>query len=143
MKMRRPLTGDPSPEYRASIPNFQGFLPRYSNLVNMHGYHKVAEYMSSHGEVAILRRFTRLNLLNLLYLQADIMRLEHRLFEVVDENTNITSAKDWYALCNSPEDRDQVQLGLTLELQEKLDHFSAYTSHGYSNLLYCEQSESR
>jgi len=109
----------------------------------MQGYHKVAEYMSSHGEVAILRRFTRLNLLNLLYLQADIMRLEHRLFEVVDQNTNITTAKDWYELCNSPEDKDQVQLGLTLELQEKLDHFSAYLLHRDSDPLYCEQSELR
>ena len=104
----------------------------------MDGYHKVAEYTSSHGEVAILRRFTRLNLLNLLYLQADITRLEHRLFEVVDQNTNIITAKDWYELCNSPEDKDQVQLGLTLELQEKLDHFSAYLFYRDSDSLYCE-----
>jgi hypothetical protein len=107
----------------------------------MHGYHKVAEYMSSHGEVAIIRRFTRLNLLNLLYLQADIMRLEHRLLEVVDQNTNIVTAKDWYELCNSQEHQDQVQLALTLELQEKLDHFSAYLLHRNSDLPYCEQSE--
>ena len=92
--------------------------------MNMHGYHKVAEYMSSHGEVAILRRFSRLNLLNLLYLQADIMRLEHRLLEIVDQNANIVTAKDWYELCNSPEPKDQMQLGLTLEIQEKLDQFS-------------------
>jgi hypothetical protein len=90
----------------------------------MHGYHRIAEYMSSHGEVAILRRFSRLNILNLLYLQADIVRLEHRLFEIVEQNTNITSAKDWYELCTSPEDTDRLQLSLTLELQEKLDNFS-------------------
>lgn len=133
--MRRPVSEVPSTEYRPPILTFQRLLLRFSNLTNMHGYHKVAEYMSSHGEVTILRRFTRLNLLNLLYLQADVMRLEHQLFEVVDQNTNITTAKDWYELCNSPEDIDQVQLGLTLELQEKLDHFSAYSLHSTTETL--------
>jgi hypothetical protein len=91
----------------------------------MQGYHRVAEYMNAHAEVAIFRRFTRLNLLNLLYLQADITRLEQRLFEVVNENTNIETARDWYELCRSLEDQDQVQLMLTQELQGKLDQYSA------------------
>jgi len=117
-------------------PDFSETSRELSNLMNMHGYHKVANYMSSHDQVAIFRRFTRLNLLNLLYLQADIMRLEHRLFEVVEQNTNIVTAKDWYELCNSPQDKDQVQLGLTIGLQEKLDHFSGWLLLNNSDPLY-------
>ena len=82
-------------------------------------------------------------MLNLLYLQADITRLEHRLFELVDQNTNVTTAKDWYELCNSSEHDDQVQLGLTLELQEKLDSFSTCPLSRDSNSLCYKQAELR
>lgn len=97
----------------------------------MHGYHRVAAYMSTHGELAIFRRFSRLNLLNLLYLQAEITRLEHRLAQVAEQNTNLDSAKDWYELCHSEEDKDQQQHTLTLEIQEKLTEYSMYIQSDY------------
>ena len=88
------------------------------------GYHRVAAYMSTHGQLAIFRRFSKLNHLNLLYLQAEITRLEHRLEEVAEHNTNVESAKDWYELCHSEQNKDQEQYILTLEIQEKLNQYS-------------------
>jgi hypothetical protein len=95
-------------------------------MSEMEGYHKVAAYMSVHGQLAIFRRFSRLNLLNLLYLQAEITRLEQRLIDVAEENKNADSAKDWYELCHSEQTQDRRQHLLTLEVREHLDKYSEY-----------------
>jgi len=80
----------------------------------MIGYHRVAEFMSAHGEIAILRRFGRLNMLN----------LEHELDEMASQNPNIKAAKDWVTLSESTHDEDRLQWALTLELRKKLSEFS-------------------
>lgn len=52
------------------------------------GYQKLALFMASRKETAIFARFTKLNLLNLMSLQAELMELEGD-FDVmwdVDEN---------------------------------------------------------
>jgi hypothetical protein len=90
----------------------------------MIGYHRVAEFMSAHGEIAILRRFGRLNMLNLMYLQAEITNLEHELDEMASQNPNIKAAKDWVTLSESTHDEDRLQWALTLELRKKLSEFS-------------------
>lgn len=90
----------------------------------MTGYHRIAEFMSAHGDVAIIRRFGKLNMLNLLYMQADLTRLEDQLSQIANQNPNITAAKDWVTLCESAQDQDQLQHRLTLEMREKLGRFS-------------------
>lgn len=107
---------------RREVP--QNFVSSVYVGIIMTGYRRVAEFMSTHGEVAILRRFGKLNMLSLLYSQAEITRLEHELNEVASQNPNITSARDWVTFCNSPEDHDKLQYQLALELQEKLIRFS-------------------
>jgi hypothetical protein len=50
------------------------------------GYPKLARMMSMSSETAILRRFGRLNMLNLLRLQAELHSLEHELQEIMEED---------------------------------------------------------
>jgi hypothetical protein len=45
----------------------------------MNGYEKVANLMAKHGEVAVFQRFDFLNTLNILFLQAELVHLEHDL----------------------------------------------------------------
>lgn len=90
----------------------------------MMGYHRIAEFMSAHGEVAILRRFGKLNMLNLLYLQADLTRLEHDLSQIASVNSNTVTARDWIALRDSTQIDDERQSRIALELRDKLGQFS-------------------
>lgn len=90
------------------------------------GYHRIAEFMGAHGEVAILRRFRKLNMLNLLYLQADLTKLEHDLDQIASLNSNTVTAKDWIALRDSTHSEDERQSQIVLEIREKLVQFSQY-----------------
>lgn len=76
--------------------------PTLTSTPQKRGYHKLASFMASENESAIFRRFTRLNLLNLMSLQAELMELEEDLDiawdhdEVKRQSKNF--AKDFNAL---------------------------------------------
>ena len=52
----------------------------------MTGYQKLADIMTKHAQVATFQRFDFLNTLNILYLQAEHVRLEHDLRENVRDD---------------------------------------------------------
>ena len=70
----------------------------------MEGYAKVAHLMSKYDELAVLRRFERLNIQNLLYAQAEIVHLEEGLAKLVARDAEDPEkgdyTKDWCSLAH-------------------------------------------
>lgn len=93
----------------------------------MEGYAKVANLMATHGELAIFRRFKALNMLNLLYLQAEITHLEAELREVACEDAQQgreNHPHDWWSLSQSEDDNDREQWDVVLKIRKKLEKYS-------------------
>ena len=94
------------------------------------GYPQLATYMGLIPEVAIFRRFGALNAQNLLYLQAELVRLERLLREKerADSQSNVGRkseyAVNWYWLSQSARDGDREQLNLFLKIRRKLREYS-------------------
>ena len=97
------------------------------------GYAKIALAMSHHGELAIFRRFGKLNLQNLLYLQAELTHLERDLGELVERDSLDPNrgfyTKDWWSLAeSSDEEEGQEQWDKVLQIREKLKEYSKATT---------------
>jgi len=101
------------------------------------GYPRLASLFSAHPETAILRRFGRLNALNLLYLQAELTNLENALCEAAEsdaksEQFEISARiRDWQALQDSVttteaqnNDGRPTQWSLMLQVRDKLNEYS-------------------
>lgn len=120
----------------------------------MEGYPAVAEAMSTNDGLDIFRRFSALNVLNLLYMQAEILDLELQLEDTAAEDRNAEpstasnrerrkyhlSAK---ALRDSVRgDGDQLQWKKMLEIRKLLRKYSKmlYTSRflPHSAKIWCE-----
>lgn len=88
----------------------------------------MAEFMSSHDEFAILRRFRHLNMKNLLYLQAEIAHLDEELSELADRDSLDPElqfhGRDWWSLANGEDETSQEQWYKVLQLREKLDAYN-------------------
>jgi hypothetical protein len=73
----------------------------------MPGYTKLASLMGAHPEVAISRRFGSLNAQNLLYLQAELVKLELKLQRCAQEDAESGHVdrsiydRDWQTLHES------------------------------------------
>ena len=73
----------------------------------MTGYSKLASLMGAHSELAIFRRFRTLNAQNLLYLQAELVHLEHKLRQCVEADISSGHVdrtiydRDWQSLAES------------------------------------------
>jgi hypothetical protein len=87
----------------------------------MEGYPKVANFMGSHPQLAVFRRFGKMSVQNLLYLQAELVMLESRLEEYASEDAKAGRsgyALDWNQLWRSargnsaipPNDIDDVDV---------------------------------
>lgn len=92
----------------------------------MHGYPKLAGRMSGKLETVIFRRFNELNMKMLLYMQAELFRLEKQLWDAESEDARGTGNKskysrDYDALLASHQDGDTTQLELIERIQEKLN----------------------
>lgn len=97
-------------------------------LVN--GYPAFAAMMGRTPELAILRRFSSLNIQDLLYRQAELTQLETDLRELevsasqsVDGHRNLY-ARDWAWLERSRYDGDDEQWQLMLNIRSKLKEYS-------------------
>lgn len=92
------------------------------------GYPRLARHIGEHPEHAIFRRFASLNARNLLYLQAEIVFLEHRLDEIERENATHDihfSAQILFDEDQRPQDTnasDQYQI--IIALRDKLEQYS-------------------
>ena len=75
----------------------------------MEGYAKIAAFMGEHPEFAMALRFSDINLLNILYLQAEIYGLLEDLRFIEKQNRSSASedvkqfSLDWYTLANTLE----------------------------------------
>ena len=99
------------------------------------GYPKLARLMSLHAETAIFRRFTELNMINLLRLQAELHDMEHQLQEIRSEDaqsgdpvrmsysTDFRSMRDW------KEVGDSLQHDLLVSIGDKLQQYSLTPFH--------------
>jgi hypothetical protein len=110
----------------------------------MKGYAKIALLMGEHPEVAILRRYSSLSALNLLYLQAELRDLELDLqkYAKLDDASNHPDRKayslDWLALKESAEDdaeegNDGHQWETMLAIREKLEEYGMQKSKSKLN----------
>lgn len=104
------------------------------------GHAKVAALMSQSGELAIFRRFSKLNLQNLLYLQAEITHLEKGLEDLAERDFANASLppyhNDWWYLANPHEaDPEKEQWMKVLEIRQKLKEYST-AENPPSNLLF-------
>lgn len=92
----------------------------------MEGYAKVADLMGQHAELSIFRRFRFLNMLNLLYYQAELTELELELQKLDFENRAKQDERRYYAkycpfLSNPDPKEDNGQWQKMLEVREKLN----------------------
>lgn len=98
----------------------------------MEGYAKLASLMGAYPEVAILRRFGALGIQNLLYLQAELVKLEDEFRQCARDNEtsgNIERtdfAKDWLSLA-SYDGGNERQWAIALRMREKLKEYGAST----------------
>jgi hypothetical protein len=97
------------------------------------GYTQLAALMEAHPEIAIFRRFGRLNAKNLLYLQAELIHLENRLQKCVDEDAasghvdRTIYDRDWQTLSESgaaAPDGDPAQWNAILLIRKRLEEYS-------------------
>jgi hypothetical protein len=101
----------------------------------------MAQLMGSESELGILRRFSKLNMQNLLYLQAELLHLESELEEraVADHSSNHPKkafySRDWWSLSNSRDDGEDKQWRKVLEIRAKLNEYSAVQPIPYSPSL--------
>jgi hypothetical protein len=66
------------------------------------GYPSLARFISTSADGAVFRRFTELNVRNLLYLQSELYSLEEKLFE--------HDANDCNAITSDPNSGDSINL---------------------------------
>lgn len=92
----------------------------------MEGYPKLAVWMSRQPETAILRSFSKLSMLSLLYQQAELVYLEADLQRIAladknsDDPQKVSYERNWWALSRSAEDGSDLQLQLTKEVSKRL-----------------------
>ena len=95
----------------------------------MHGYPKLAGRMADRPETAMFRRFNELNIKSLLYMQAELYRLETQLWDAEEEDARRAGDKsdcsrNYDKLLALYKDGDTAQLELVERIQEKLDKYS-------------------
>ena len=57
-------------------------------MAQVDGYYTLACFFNLPANVPILRHFGNLNILNLLYIQAELVRLESKLYNIASEDAN-------------------------------------------------------
>ena len=105
-------------------------------MAHTDGYHRLAHVLDQPPNVPALRRFGSLNLLNLLYLQAELVELEADLQNIAREDadsgdaTRQKFAHSAQLLQESAKGIEDFQWVKMLEIREKLKNYSklAYPS---------------
>lgn len=115
-------------------PNAQATPQNGPQAPKAQGYNKLARLMGPNSEMAIFRRFGSLNMMNLLYLQAELMELERK-YEVAyceDAQSSVESVsnfcRDFTKLRASKGTGYSDQLDQLLNISEKLEKYSTITT---------------
>jgi hypothetical protein len=94
------------------------------------GYPQIAELMSNHRELAILRKFNNLSMLNLLHMQAELMHLEEKYYQLSQNDekhsTRAYRSRDWWSLTQLDCEGNREQWELVLEIREKLKEYRKF-----------------
>jgi hypothetical protein len=92
------------------------------------GYLQISQLMSQHTEMAVVRRFGNLNMLNILHLQAELMHLEEKYYRLAESDAKSSSrpyrARDWWSLTQPDCNGRKEQWETLLEIREKLAQYS-------------------
>ena len=94
----------------------------------MEGHVKLALLMSEYPETLIFRRFGAISAQNLLYLQAELVHLEHELQECTLPNNapgRDVFSKDWFMFAHFNEGTEQ-QWCLILQIRAKLKEYGRH-----------------
>jgi len=109
-------------------------LTRFAGAWTNHpgGYPMLAEHIAVKPHTGIYRRFDALNARHILYLQAELCILERRLRNVEradqgKDERRLRYAVDFESMLETPNDEDQTQLELIMEMHEKLNQYSKST----------------
>jgi hypothetical protein len=101
----------------------------------MADYGRLAALMGTHQELALFRKFARLNAKNLLYMQSELMHLEVELENVELENggsgdpEKMAFIVSLFDLKDSSGTENDLQWRKVLEVREKLNCYSTSTSN--------------
>ncbi|CZR55486.1 uncharacterized protein PAC_05374 [Phialocephala subalpina] len=92
------------------------------------GYPQIAHLMSEHRELGIFRRFETLNILGLLHMQAELMILEEKYYQLASTDEKCSSrayrSRDWWTLTQLDSTGKREQWETLLQIREKLDKYS-------------------
>lgn len=108
--------------------------PVSSEQASMGSYNKLSKFMGALPEVAIFRRFGALNAQNLLFLQAELVRLEDELQSIREDDAQSgdlekkQSHQSWRSLVLAHEQDKGAnsQWRKVLEIREKLKEYSTF-----------------
>jgi hypothetical protein len=99
----------------------------------MEGYPQISQLMYQHPELAIMRKFGNLNMLNMLHMQAELMHLEERYYKLSKTDEECSSrayrSRDWWSLTRLDCDGKREQWDALCEIREKLREYSISSSH--------------
>lgn len=94
------------------------------------GYPQIAQLMSQHNELAIVRIFGGLNMLNLLHMQAELMHLEEKYHRLSDADGKTSSqafrSRDLWSLTQMDCQGKREQWDTLLEIRLKLREYSKF-----------------
>ena len=100
----------------------------------MDGYHRLGALMSTTPTIAIFRRYSHLNVQNLLWMQAEINELEQDLQDLAWEDKfsghpeREKFSREWWRMAHA-QGADSLQWRKWLEIRSKLDNYSANSQH--------------
>lgn len=97
------------------------------NSQPLRGYHRLAHLMGNFSETAIFRRFSTLNMVNLLTLQAELLDLETQLHDIWSEDGERDIEKNYavnlFAMIRSP---NSMQAQMATIIRDKLKEYSQF-----------------
>ena len=107
------------------------------------GYRAIAQYFAKENGIVILNRFRTLNIQNLLYMQAELFRLEDELQCIAIEDSKSPCSKrqnyrySFIDLQDSLKGKECFQWTKMLEIREKLKRYSTNNSDRHKSMLIC------
>jgi hypothetical protein len=111
--------------------------PNSSRSVPYKGYPSVAAHLASSSELAVFRKFSNLNMRNLLYMQTELIMLEAELAELdredASDNNRVVTLQSWEAILRSSSEKDIMRKEVALTMRKKLREYSRQNSLTYQN----------
>lgn len=94
------------------------------------GYHRLAQLMGCSSDIAIFRRFSDLNMLCLMSLQAELMDLREEFCSICedDEKQAVGFSQSFAQLRESKDSPNNFQYHKLKEIKLKLKEYSIYTT---------------